>query len=334
MKNRIIKYLFFIILINIGTLACRKDKPIVISDCYDFQEELPPITYFSSIGQQYKLPTFNPNNSNEFICYDKDLKNNTNKLIKYNISTGIKTILAQNIKLISQPKWSKKDWIAFDNSLDYQIWIVKDNGDSLKQFTTNTTNLYPAWDNTGLNLLWQYAPVLASSPSFLVSKNVYNTLIDTIIQDDNINYGVSIKNNISKNNVLLAKTLIENKPHIAYTFIDNISFESVLNLEQEGFLSITGLTWSNNSEKAYFSHSGLFVLDIITKKYTLLMDYCQSKSYRNISCSSDGKYIIGERMDSYVQKNSEGKSTGEIVQNSSIYLINLETMQETKILGQ
>lgn len=330
MKSRIIKYLFFIILFSIGTLACRKDKPIVL-ECYDFQEELPPLTYFSSIGQQYHFPSFNPNNGNEFVYYDRDLTNNTNKIVTYNMLTGVKTILA-NMNAMTQIKWSKKGWIAFDRT--YQIWIVKENGDSLKQFTANTTNLYPSWDNTGLNLYWQYAPVLASSPSFLLRKNIYNSLIDTIINEDNINYGISIKNNISKNNILLSQTLIENKPHIAYTDINNISFQSVLNLDKEGFLSYTGLTWSDNSETAYFSHSGLFKLDVNTKEYILLMDYCQSKSYRSISCSPDGKFIIGERIDSYVQKNEEDKPTGAIVKNSSIYLINLETLQETKILGQ
>ena len=61
------------------------------------------------------------------------------------------------------------------------------------------------------------------------------------------------------------------------------------------------------------------------------MDFCDTKRYETISCSADGKKLIGERVDSYLVKDNEGNATGRIMENSSIYLIDLETLEETKI---
>jgi len=336
MNRKIIKYFCFIILFNTGTLACRKDNPIVKSDCYNFYDKPQGITWITSVGQQYKHPTFNPNNANEFVYYNTNFATNTNTLIKYNILTGVKTVLANDVKLISQPKWSNKGWIAFDNSLDYQIWIVKDNGDSLSQFTTNTTNLYPVWDNTGLNLYWQYSPVLAN-PYYFFKKNLNNSMIDTVLRNDDANNGYAGFSDISNNNILLTNTYINNQSYLAYTDISSINFNSLFNIYQTFTTDyIRGLTWSNDSETAYFTvvggvKRGLYKLNVNTGNYAKLIEFCDSKCYGSISCSSNGEFIIGERIDSYIQKNSEGKPTGGTVENSSIYLINLVTMEELKI---
>ncbi len=123
----------------LGMTSCLKDKVISTpsgeGDCYSFGV-LPSLTYFSNERFQYQAPYFNPNNVNEFVYNYKDFELDEYKLMKYNIQTGEKTVLANNVKIISQPKWSRKGWIAFDNvfNQNYQIWIIKDNGDSLKQF--------------------------------------------------------------------------------------------------------------------------------------------------------------------------------------------------------
>ena len=61
------------------------------------------------------------------------------------------------------------------------------------------------------------------------------------------------------------------------------------------------------------------------------MVFCDSKRYTKISCSPDGTRLIGERIDSYLEKNSNGSPTGKIIENSNIYLIDLQTLKETKI---
>jgi len=339
MKNRININNIYLFLLVIGILACRKDKPIIPittvidTECYEF----PTLdwSFFSKERYQYQTPYFNPNNTNEFVYNYKDFELNEYKLMKYNIQTGVKLELISDVKIISQPKWSKKGWIAFDNvfNQNYQMWIIKDNGDSLTQLSTSEYNIFPTWNLSGNKLYWQYSPVLGH-PYYFVNKELNNSVLDTIMYTNDVNNGYTSYSEIGNNNILITNTYINNQEHLAYTDINNISFTSLFNTFQEFETDFCrGLTWSNDNKIVYFSipNKGLFEINIFTKKYTLLIEYCDSKRYNKISCSPDGKRLIGERIDSYNIKDAEGNATGEIVQNSSIYLINLETLEEAKI---
>lgn len=320
-------------------MACRKDKslpPIINIDitCSNF-ENLPPTTWFSKEKEQYRTPYFNPNNSEEFIYNYINYELNEYKIIKYNLTSKVKTELTSNVNVISQPKWSKKGWIAFDNvfNYNYQISIIKDNGDSIKEITENKSNLFPVWDTTGIILYWQYDVVLASYPSFFLKKNIYNSFTDTIIGNGVSEHAVVLKSDISSSNRLLAQTLINNKPHIGLSNSINGSFHPLIDLEDQGLIGLTSLTWGIDSQIAYFTiyGNGLYKLNTLTGNYTKLIQFCDSKRYEKISCSVDGEKMIAERVDSYLVKNYEGKPSGEIIEKSTIYLIDLETLEETKI---
>jgi len=341
MKNRININNIYLFLLIIGILACRKDKPITPkttekdTECYEFPMLV--LSFFSKERFQYQTPYFNPNNANEFVYNYKDFKLNEYKLMKYNIQTGVKFELISDVKIISQPKWSKKGWIAFDNVFNhnYQMWIIKDNGDSLTQQSTSGGNIFPTWNATGNNLYWMHSPITPPAhPYYFVQKTLNNSVIDTIMYTDDENNGYTGYNEIGNDNILITNTYINNQEHLAYTDINNISFTSLFNTYQEFQTDFCrGLTWSNDNKTVYFSipNKGLFEINIFTKKHTLLIEYCDSKRYKTISCSSDGKKLIGERIDSYNLKDSDGNPTAEIVQNSSIYIIDLITLEETKI---
>jgi len=321
----------------VGMTSCLKDKvvptPSGDDECYSFNN-LPNLTYFSNERFQYQTPFFNPNNDNEFVFNYKDFELDEYKLIKYNLQTGEKTVLAEYVKIISQPKWSRKGWIALDNvyNQNYQIWIVKDNGDSLSQLTTNIYNLFPVWDSSGDNIYWQHTPVLGI-PYYFLKQNAYGTSSDTVLYPNGANSGYAAYNDVSVDNQLIAKTGIGNQNHIGITNLNNPSFVSLLNLDNSNLVGLEGLCWSNNSQTAYFTiyKNGLYKLNINNGSYTKLIEFCDSKRYKSISCSSDGKKLIGERVDSYLVKDGEGNPTGQIMENSSIYIIDLETLQETKI---
>lgn len=321
----------------LGMISCRKDKvipsPSGDEECISFSN-LPSITYFSNDRFQYQAPFFNPNNDNEFVYNYKDFELDQYQLIKYNIQTGVKTVIAENIKIISQPKWSRKGWIAFDNvfNQNYQVWIVKSNGDSLKQFTNSIGNLFPVWDSNGDNLFWHHSPVLGI-PYYFLEKGLYEATSDTIFYPNDSNNGYTSFNDISIDNILISKTFIGNQNNIGFTNISNLNFESLVNLEQTNLIGLEGLCWSNNSQTAFFSiyKNGLYKLNVTNGSYTKLISFCDSKRYKNISCSSDGKKLIAERIDSYLVKDVEGNLTGQIMENSSIYIIDLETLKETKI---
>lgn len=342
MTNKMKQNYLFIVLLFIGLLACRKDKqPIscpVINDskCLAFDwgdNQNIGLSWFSSERLQYQTPYFNPNNDNEFVYNFKDYELGQYKLMKYNLQTGVKTELANNVKIITQPKWSRKGWIAFDNVFNnnYQISIIKDNGDSIKEITENKYNLFPVWDATGNNLYWQHSPVLGH-PYYFVKQNLNTSIRDTILQNGDAHNGYVSLAEFSKSNKLIAKTHILNKASIGLA-TNSFDFSSLINLSTAFLNTLTGLTCLYDSETAYFTiyHNGLFKLNIQTGNYTKLIEFCDTKRYKSISCSSDGKRLIAERVDSYLAKNNDGKPTGQIVENSSIYLIDLETLEETKI---
>tara|TARA_R110002072_G_scaffold298981_1_gene473758 strand:- start:10082 stop:11104 length:1023 start_codon:yes stop_codon:yes gene_type:complete len=337
MKNRMRTYILLFILLLTVVIACRKDKPSPVSnnsECSEF-DNLPSLTYFANSRFQYQTPYFNPNNPNEFVYNYKDFDLDEYKLIKYNVQTSVKTLLAENVKIISQPKWSRKGWIAFDNvfNQNYQMWIIKDNGDSLKQLTSSIANLFPVWDAVGDDLYWQHSPVLGV-PYYFFKQGLYNSIVDTVLRDGDANNGYAGYSEVSINNILLTNTFINNQSHLAISNLSQISFTSLFNVNQAFSTDyIRGLTWSNNSQTAYFTvyNDGLYQLDINTGNYTKLMVFCDSKRYTKISCSPDGTRLIGERIDSYLEKNSNGSPTGKIIENSNIYLIDLQTLKETKI---
>jgi len=321
----------------LGMISCRKDKVIPTpsgeGECYSFNN-LPNLTYFSNERFQYQTPFFNPNNDNEFVYNYKDFELDQYQLIKYNIQTGVKTVLAENIKIISQPKWSRKGWIALDNVLNqnYQIWIIKSNGDSLTQFTSNIANIFPVWDVNGDFLFWQHSPVLGI-PSYFFRQGLYNSMSDTLVNSGDQSMGWVTYNDVSVDNILISKTIIGNQNHIGFTNLNNPNFQSLVNLDNVNLVGLEGLCWSNNSQMAYFTiyKNGLYKLNVSNGSYTKLISFCDSKRYKSISCSSDGKKLIGERIDSYLVKDEEGNPTGQIMENSSIYIIDLETLKETKI---
>jgi hypothetical protein len=339
---RVIKTIIYI-LITLLTMACHKDKPIPAfeetSDCKGFSKNLPMTTYFTNDRVQYKAPHFNPNNSDEFVYHFRDYEQNKFQLVKYSIQTQQRTIIAESGEIYRQPKWSRNGWIAYTHRVNYvdHIYIVKENGDSLIQYTENVSNMYPAWSSMGSVLYWMHTPNLGV-PYYFLKQKINTLTFDTLSKYGDAHNGYIRYNTISKSNHLLSLALINNNPHIAVASLDEeiFSFSSIANMNQVfDYPIVSGLCWSHDEEYVYatigFQDNGLYKIGVNTSSCELLISFCDTKRYESISASSDGKYLVGERVDSYLQLDGESNPTGEIVENSSIYLINLQTLEETKI---
>jgi len=336
-------YNLLILLIIMGLVSCRKDKTPLINlgedpECYTF-----PMLMQSSFFEEdsvYKQPCFNPNNQNEFVFHYRDNVHNSFQLVKYNIQTKQKTTLFQSNyhKISGQPKWSRKGWIAFTRTSGYvdHIFIIKENGDSLRQFTTNTANHSPTWNSSGDNLYWQYSAVLGAPDSFL-KKGLYGFETDTILKKGDMHAGVSSYNDVNINNLLLSGTLFNNVPFLGIADLNSnqFSFSKIVSVDfnNPNFGGLLGLTFSNNNQDIYasFNGNGLYKLNTNNGILTLLIPFCDSKRYEIISCSPDEKVLICERIDSRLELNADGQITGKIIEKSSIYLIDLTTLKETKI---
>lgn len=335
-----IKIIILLIIIS-GVFACRKDKLTPPSDpeCYSFEG---PDDFFWTFGQerfQYKAPHFNPNSSNEFIYHYRDNEQNEFHLLKYNLQTQQKTLIVESGKIWYQPKWSTKGWIAYTHHVGYvdHIYIVKDNGDSLIQFTENTANLYPSWSSSGNELCWLHSQVLGV-PYYFLRQNLNATSPpDTISKYGDAYNGYIRYNTISLNtNKLLSLVSINSTPHLATASLneDPLSFTSIADMEQVfNSLSLSGLCWSTDENYVYVSiyANGLYKVNVNTSNTELLIPYCHSKRYESISASADGKYLIGERVNSYMTTYEDNNPTGQTMEASSIYLIDLQTLEETKI---
>lgn len=293
------------------------------------------MSYFSNEGCQYQAPCFNPNNSNEIIYIYQEL--GKRQLMKYNLKTFQKTIIVEQ-RIGGQPKWNKQGRIAFTtiglSGYVEHIFTIKDNGDSLTQTTINTANYDPVLGNDN-SLYWQHSPTLGH-PYFFLRKKGIDT--DTILYDSGQNYGFCRNGDISINNQLIAHTLINNKNHIGIASINNdeLNFVGIIDLEKDFDYDRTdGLCWNNLGSVFYFSITGGDKRGLykgnLNGSYQLLLSYCDKKRYTILSHSPNANLLISERVDSRLELDSTNSPTGKIITNSSIWLINLETLEEIKI---
>ena len=134
--------------------ACKKDPKIVNAqtppthqvidgDTADFTCK--PFVYFQTSPRDSDITAhcvyqwqYNPANLQEIIyCLTNG------QLWSYNLSTLTRKYLADNC--VSMFETNKKGWIVF-NKLDWNVYKVKSNGDSLSQLTFDGKGLNPHWD--------------------------------------------------------------------------------------------------------------------------------------------------------------------------------------------
>lgn len=341
--------LFLSLLIIAALAACRKDEPLpCIKEsekpcCDDFPDMWSSWIWESRF--QYKAPYFNPNNSNEFVFYYKDWDLDKHQLVKYNLLTHQKTVLANNVKIISQPKWNSKGWIAFDNEVDFQIWKLKENGDSLFQSTSSTFNFFPAWSSSGNKLYWQYTPV-RGVPYYFLRQELNGATVDTLMRLGDAYDGYTAYNDVSVNDWLVSEMVFAPSQNIHIGYADlttsGIIFKSVVNSTQIHTQGISGMCWSHDGQSIYTSivgstetlgpnGMGLFNFNIATGAKKRILCFCDSKMYNHLSCSPDGKYLIAERVDLQLTYDPQGNLNLKIIRSSSISLIDLQTNIETQL---
>ena len=319
-------------LILVVITSCTKEDCDELTVCDDFANGVLSNSYFVKGRFQYTAPYFNPKNSNEFVYNYIDFEEEAFKLMTYNISTGEDTEIADDVRVINQPKWSSENWIAFDNifQADYHMNIVKSNGTERRRVSSDKHNLYPAWGNDGETLYWFYSEKL-SVPNYFVRYGLHSSHLDTLSkQEVNDTNGVVMRGEISDNNIMVYQSLCDNVRCIATANVNESPLEpSALTTDKETLIHLLSLSWGEDDHTIYYTSykKGLYKLDVITGELKLLLNFCDTKYYRHISYSKDCHCLIAERVDTY-----RGELNREIVENSSIYLIDLNTLEETAIL--
>ena len=165
---------------------------------------------------------------------------------------------------------------TFENQSFIRYWW-DGQGINAADLWLNYDSLAAIWNAKGDNLYWQHSPVLGI-PYYFFKRSLYNSTIDTIMRDGDAYDGRAKYSDISIDNILLTNTSIGNELyHLAYSEIDSISFSSIINTHQVFSTDyIRHLTWSNDSQSAYFTiaggpNRGLYKLNVQTKDYIKLL---------------------------------------------------------------
>lgn len=162
-------------------------------------------------------------------------------------------------------------------------------------------------------------------------QRLYSSQIDTVY------HGYSFYMNISWQNRMFAEFYNGVSMQFGTSPISSsLNFLSLVDAGANNFVGLSGTSWSGSEDEIYFScingfdNSGLYRMSASSGSYEKLVDYCDNRHYMVISCSSDDNSLIVEKVLSTLIM-IDDKPTGEIRRKSKIYLLDLETFEETEI---
>lgn len=281
-------------------------------------------------GNQFKYPSFNPNNESEIIYFEQEANSaeetptQSGKLVKYNYETGGKTTLLNNFEIAGKLTWNKNGWIAFETTT-HKIYIVRDNGSDLTQFYSGNSQSL-TWLNGGDTLLWKHLNV-GTGENYLFQKEIGQQEVDTLFHGNFDVFSVSNANTLLSASGLQLQTMDLNQTPLSLQ-----NYPSTL-----GGSIFDGLDWHPNADKFYISKigsletAGLFEVDFATGAGTRIVEFCDRELINFISCSPSGNILAFQKLERHQKLNSSGLFYGTIIENSRIWLLNLNTLQETKL---
>lgn len=308
----------------LALMACKKDDEGIEEEC----REISGIDGYTKVSEnsQFRNPSCNPNNASEFVYtyHNEEIQ----LLLTYNMKTGVKTELENRAANIEQLKWGRTNWITFDQAspISKYIYIIKQNGDSLRQITTEGFSRYPVFSNTGHELIWTYRIMI-------LSQGLYQTTTPDTLSSVGGSISSGHYSDISVNNDWLGFS--GNSLVFKYGSLnDSLLTLSPIPFDNSGFGSseIGGLCWDHTGTHFYCTitrtstreRRGIYRIGL-DGSYEKLIGFCDTKKYSTISCSPDGQFLIAERIDSRLD------DIGIVYEKSSIWQINLNTLEQERI---
>jgi len=245
---KVIFKLSIIALISVCFQNCEKDSICAQEEkCENFPTPDGGVSVVSQKPYQRHAPCFNPNNANEII-YVKN-SNYKYQLVKYNLQTKSETILLENTFIVGQPKWGKNGWIVF-SKLDLNVYLIKENGDSMKRISSYYQNNHPSF--LGDNKIFTSVSV-ETSPGAAGNKiiDIFGNRIDSFKISDL--QGMLWVNHINGFNEICGSYKKDNQLHLSLLKYPTKELNHLTAKEFSGRNEITGIFWHPNNQDIYYS---------------------------------------------------------------------------------
>lgn len=252
----------------------------------------------------YSMPYFNPNSSDEFIYRFADGTSPKFDLIKYNLRTKGKEVIYQGF-FSNRPRWGKNGWILLNinDSLGYNVYKIKDNGNDLTPLTTSGNCLYPEWNIDSEKIIYQYA---FSTPTkgILIDKN--GIFLDTL-PCPSTNFSSWQHEELMATGSFLG--LSTTNP-----------FECELNwhFETNGVAqSANGAEWLDKSRIIWCHTSGIYLTDTETAQTKLIRETCNADTYQLPTYAPNINKVIFQRMERILDTETSGRMIFSLVMMNS-----------------
>ncbi|MEZ4826022.1 MAG: hypothetical protein R3C61_06970 [Bacteroidia bacterium] len=284
-------------------IACRKDPiPLPLPDpcnpevfspappdsCADLSDSLRNccLFYLRTDSLLWYSPRYNPRNPDEIIYTLIFSGKLGGELWKFNLCTGENLRLATDVMLYPND-WSKKGWILFHRT-DYQIWKIKDNGDSLQQITNQYANYTPRW--------------LGGGDQFIYYRQKHNDnkwfIRDLDGKVDTLPIRGERQSPSSDGKRLVHAPQFGDNIYLKiYDFeTGKISELAKLHISEVG-TTISTIEWRDNDQKLLWTcRKGIFQTDVSTGHTEVIVSTpCLSQHYTHLTIAPDEKHFIATR---------------------------------------
>ena len=354
--NYFIKTALSILLIMLLLFSCKKEKPQISggdvlenlewqnSTCNLTEPAIPAINGTTALGNQYKYPVFNPNNSYE-IAYYKIVKDSgsavaiDHQIVKYNLLYKQETVLLTGTEITGPFAWNKDGWIALKKRGTPIIYIMKEDGSQLTNFAYNVmtgANEYDfnlTWLKQGNTLL--YGRNQGPNQSYLQTQTIGDATVK-YIPIDNSYYGIDFA--VSTKNILISP-MSESFLNFYITDI-NPGVLSTTSLYVNGLQGtiLGGINWHPDGSNFYISFyenggtANLYEINYLTGSKTKLVESCNFSLIQEAIYVPFGDYLLLQKLERDVigEPGTIG-DIADIIENSSIWLFDLKTKKEARL---
>ncbi len=304
---------------------CRKNCVFCseCEDCANFSgNDIKSPDYIVTPGIVF-APCFHPNNSNEIVYFRQDTNTRIIALNSFNLATHSESTILPNALVFgpntAQIKWHQPNLLSFIRT-DGNIYSVHYDGTNVTNITRVPTYTHHTWVNDSIIV----AEFSLDGGNNYFNKAVINTNsgeIDTTT-NDYFKFGaylpdgsyVYVKRNDSKN--IFIKYANEEERRITDNIIPDRD-------------SITGLAIHPDLEQVFFTtyRSGIFNADIANKTTLKIRAGCDTRSYRHITISPDGKHLVVQRVDAH-----ENTTDAKWIETHSLYRMDINGKNEMQIV--